>query len=61
MKRIIGYNGKTLEELIVVFHCKECGCDFEANYSEYTKGFTVAPTWCSYCPNCHKQVYAERK
>lgn len=61
MKRIIGYNGKTLEELVVVFHCKECGCDFEADYGEYTKGFTATPTWQSYCPNCHKMVLVDRK
>lgn len=50
MKRIIGYNGKTLEELKVVFHCKNCGCDFEADYKEYNDGCTTTPTWCSYCP-----------
>ena len=60
MKRIIGYNGKTLEELKVIFHCKNCGCDFEADYKEYNDGCTATPTWCSYCPNCNKQVYVDK-
>lgn len=59
MKRIIGYNGKTLEELVVVFHCSKCGCDFEADHGEYCKGGTRNPTWCSYCPSCHKQVFVD--
>lgn len=59
MKRIIGYNGKTLEELVVVFHCSKCGCDFEADHGEYSKGGTRNPTWCSYCPSCHKQVFVD--
>ena len=61
MKKIIGYNGKTLEELIVVFHCEECGCDFEADYGDYFKGFTATPTWCSFCPKCQKPAYVRRK
>ena len=35
MKKILGYNGKTLEELKVIFHCNKCGCDFEADYGDY--------------------------
>ena len=61
MKRILGYNGKTLEELKVVFHCKKCGCDFEADYKEYSEGCTATPTWCSYCPNCNWQVLVDKK
>lgn len=55
MRRIIGYNGKTLQELRLVFHCSNCGCDFEADYDDYYKvNHPTADTyiWCCYCPSC---------
>lgn len=52
MKKILGYNGKTLEELKIIFHCPKCGCDFEAEYGDYTEGCTTEPSWSTHCPKC---------
>ena len=58
MKKIIGFNGKTLDELKVVFHCKHCGCDFEADYRDYHEG-NKKNTWHSYCPHCDRMVITD--
>ena len=52
MKKILGYHGKTLEELIVIFHCRKCGCDFEAGHGDYNEGATAIPSWSTHCPSC---------
>ena len=61
MKKIIGYNGKTLEELKIIFHCSTCGCDFEAEYGDYVECPEAAYSYSSYCPKCDRKVYSERK
>ena len=58
MKKILGYNGKTLEELKVIFHCDKCGCDFEADYGDY---YDYVSNWGSYCPKCDKQVFVKKE
>jgi hypothetical protein len=61
MKKIIGYNGKTLEELKIIFHCTKCGCDFEAEYGDYDECHESAYSHSSYCPKCNRKVYAIRR
>lgn len=63
--KILGYNGKTLEELRVKFHCNRCGCDFIAEYGEYWDSHYETPYSFEkiinhniYCPHCKHQVVA---
>lgn len=44
------------------FYCKRCGCEFEADKSEYTKEFyRNLIIYACECPNCGRLVYAEVK
>ena len=46
----------------VKFYCKRCGCEFEADKSEYTKeSYRNLIIYACECPNCGRLVYAEVK
>lgn len=46
----------------VKFYCKRCGCEFEADKSEYSKEFyRNLIIYACECPNCGRLVYAEVK
>lgn len=52
--KIIGYNGKTIEQLKKRFHCNDCGCDFIAEYNEYININNDYLICC--CSNCEHRV-----
>lgn len=58
--RIIRKGSLELPKKIKRFHCKECGCIFEAEKSEYQFGIQYNETYyyCQ-CPTCGKITYKE--
>lgn len=46
----------------VKFTCKRCGCEFEADKTEYSKEFyRNCLIYACECPNCGRLVYNEER